>query len=639
MNKRRIVVTLGITTLVCALLVIGFPELFAFSTSEVVISLIGILALVQAVRVMQDRRKRSAEDAAKQEPEQPIPTPAPGDVFENEVKQFLSTRRLHFYRDRIRDGLQAATVEVLTQYDGYSPSEAEDAVEDGTWTSDRHAAGFLGGDDAPSPPFRVRLRDMVRGSSPTDRDIQHSVLEIADRAGVKPAPDGSLVHNPRHRERTSATEADDTSTFDSPADSVPTDHWGGIIVVALVGIGIGVLADRPAIVLASIAGIGFAAYGRSAIFPPGNVTIDRSISDDDPTPGDEIDVMVTVTNDSGRFLPDIRIIDGVPDILEVTTGSPRHGTALRSGEQTTFSYAVRAARGEHAFREATVFTRDLPSAQEQEDRVGVETSITCTPELRPLAEPVPLRTQATQFVGRVQTSSGGEGVEFFATREYRPNDAMRRIDWNRHARTGELTTVEYREERAATVVIMIDARMASYVSPEPNEAHTVDRSVEAAGKLFTSLGDAGDQVGLAAIGLEPCWLPPGSGTDHRVRAREVLATHPTLTPVPPEERPSIIRWRNQFRKRLAPATQLLFISPLCDDFASRFARQFDEYGYPVTIVSPDPTTDRSTGHLLSRVARELRIADLRSAEIPVIDWSWDEPVDAAVARHNEGWSR
>lgn len=216
---------------------------------------------------------------------------------------------------------------------------------------------------------------------------------------------------------------------------------------------------------------------------------------------------------------------------------------------------------------------------------------------------------------------------------------MSRIDWNRRARTGELTTVEFREERAATVVIVIDAREMAYLSPNPYTQHAVDRAVDAARQLFTTVSDSGNQVGITALSSEPCWLAPGSGVDHRVEARELLATHPALTPASTDRRSAMVRWQKQLRKRLSPGTQVIFLTPLCDEYSGRFARRLDEYGYPVTVISPDPTADRTTSHRLSRVARTLRISALRSHDIPVIDWPWDDTVDVALARYNERWSQ
>jgi len=403
-----------------------------------------------------------------------------------------------------------------------------------------------------------------------------------------------------------------------------------------VGIGLGVLVEEPGVLLAGVVGVGFAAYARSSTFASGRVSIERAVAADDPDPDDDVEVAVTVTNESDRFLADLRIVDGVPPALGVATGSPRRGLALRPGESETFSYAVTARRGVHEFEPALLVSRSVSGATEATGYVRAETSITCIPSPRPTSEPVPLRGRGSELVGEMASDTAGNGVEFYATREYQPGDARNRIDWNRRARTGELTTVEFREERAATVMLVVDAREVAYVGPDHDGAHAVDRCVAAAGSMFSTLLAAGHRVGITAIGPGECWLAPGVGADHRLEARTLLGTHPALSPVPPEPGTHLARWRRHFRKRLGAGTQLVFLSPLADGFSAAIARRFDGYGYPVTAVSPDPTVGATPGNQLARIARKLRVSELRNAGIPVVDWAWDEPLDAALARYNDG---
>ncbi|MUW14040.1 DUF58 domain-containing protein [Halorubrum sp. CBA1125] len=663
MNYRRLASLVGIAALGFSLITIVYPGLVAFSLGPSIVSGIGVLALVQALRVVQTRRHESLDEAATPDPELPVGTASPGDELETVLNQFLGSRRTYYHRTRIREGLRSAAVSVLTQYEAYTATEAEEAVTAGTWTDDRYAAAFLGGENAPSPPLRPRLRGIVRREAAFNQGVRRTVDAIAAMAGAASGTTEGTVDIPRRRDSgranagadppqiqyTTAT-GDEMAQFDDETEAIvsrvshSTGHWRGVSAVALVGIGVGILVEQPAVLLAGAVGIGFAAYARSAVLspdslPPGSVSVSRTLGADRPEPGDDVEVTVTVTNESDRVLPDLRLVDGVPEALAVANGSPRVGTALRPGRSTTFTYTVTARRGVHTFGPTALVARDLTGSVEQERLLRAETTLACVPSLRPLGEPVPLRERATQYVGRVETRSGGDGLEFHATREYRPGDPMSRIDWNRRARTGELTTVEFREERAATVVIVIDARETAYVSPARHTPHAVDRAVDAAGRLFATLSDSGDRVGIAAVGSEPCWLAPGSGVDHRVKARDLLATHRALTPVPTATRSTTSRSRKQLRKRLSPGTQIIFITPLCDEYGGRFARRLDEYGYPVTVVAPDPTVDRAVGHRLSRVARTLRLTALRRAGIPVVDWSWDESVDVALARHNERGSR
>lgn len=426
-----------------------------------------------------------------------------------------------------------------------------------------------------------------------------------------------------------------------------TNRWHGLTAVALATVGLAMMTRRPGLLLAAAVGIAYATYARSGRTPEPTVAISRSVSDSAPAPGDDVSVTVVVTNTGEHLLPDLRIVDGVPTGLSLKEGSARLGTALRPDERVTFEYVIGAERGRHAFDPAIVIARDLPGTVEVEERIPTETTLTCLPALAS-TEAVPLRPAASRYVGTEPTSRGGSGIEFFATREYRPGDGLHRIDWARFARTGDLSTTVFREERSATVVLLIDARLAAYVR-SPEGPHAVELGVHAAGRLFARLTDDGNRVGLAALGLEPCWLAPGTGRAHRAQARELLATHPTLSPSPSRERlrPA---WRTlstadrpdretllqveTIRSRLPTDAQLLLITPLCDDAITSIARRIDATGYPVTVVSPDVTTDDSAGGKLARLERQARMADLRASGLRVVEWDPETSLDASLARAN-----
>nr|WP_259371251.1 DUF58 domain-containing protein [Natranaeroarchaeum aerophilus] len=604
------------------------------------------------------RRREDRDEAVPPDPERPISTSPPGEELEDELERFLGDRRLYFPRVRLREGLRAAAVTVLSQYGPHSTAEAEEAVDAGTWTDDVYAAAFLGDERAPTPPLRVRVGNALRRESPLERHVRHVVDAIAAAAGVAaPSNEGASKRsgqqadrraessNRTARNRSTGRANDVRNTTDPETNDTlrrathSTGHWTGVSVVALVSIGVGILVEQPSILLAGTVGIGYAAYARSSALAPRSVSLSRTLSTERPEPGEEVEVTVTITNDSEQALADLRLVDGVPASLAVTDSSPRIGTALRAGESRSYTYAVTARRGVHTFGPATLIARDLAAAAEQERELYTETTLTCIPPLRAIPEPIPLRAQATREVGHIETATSGDGVEFYATREYRPGDPMSRIDWNRRARTGELTTVEFRNERSASVVIVVDTREEAYVSPDPDAEHALDRAVDAAGQLFVTLADSGDRVGIASLGDNACWLAPGTGVDHRDTARELLATHPAFSPVPRETRSVVVQHRNRLRKRLSAGTQVIVLTPLCDEFGGQFARRLEEHGYPVTVISLDPTASQTTAQRFARVARRLRVSNLRSNGIPVIDWDWDDSITATLARFNERWSR
>lgn len=651
MNYHRLSLLSGIGMLSIGVVAILAPGVIQLSTDRAIIRLIGVLGLVQAFRVIQRRRHGTIEMAKTPDPERPISTPEFGEDMESVLAQFLDSHRIYGHKRKVREGLTAAAIAVLTQFEGLSESDAKEQVNAGIWTDDIYAASYLGEQDPPNTPLWTRVRHTLANESITQRSIRRTVDAIVAVGEDHLALDGEATTDAPDRDTDGGTrsypESDrpvstaDEDRFDKNKDEIisreshSTGQWRGVRVIALVGIGVGVIVDQPAVLLAGVVGVGYAAYARSPALPPGQVKIERTLGTETPEEGETVTVTVTVTNKSNRVLPDIRIIDGVPEALSVNSGSPRYGTALRPNESSEFTYTITARRGLHKFEPTHIVGRNLSGETEEERLRASDTTLTCKPSLSAGTESIPLRRKATRFVGHEKAPTTGEGTEFSATREYRPGDPMRRIDWNRLARTRELTTIEFREERNAMVVFLIDARTSAYVSRDSRGIHAVERSVEAAGQLFTKLSDEGNRVGIAAAGSDTCWVAPDTGLDHRAKVRELLAVDPGLSPIPKAKQTAPRRWQTTLRTRLESGTQIVYLSPLSDEGTLRIARQFDEQGFPVTVISPDPTSDQSPSHRLAGVARQLRVSTLRGAGIPVIDWPWTKSLDAALAHYSE----
>lgn len=419
--------------------------------------------------------------------------------------------------------------------------------------------------------------------------------------------------------------------------SFETNRWVGLEGITLLVVGIGAIVNQPALVLVGVVGAGFVAHARVGDAPTPSVSIERTVSDPTPDPGETIDVTLAIKNEGDGWLYDLRLVDGVPDAIEAPDRPARLATALGPGESTAITYAVTTVRGEHTWESVRIVTRNPSGSRERETTIEVETTIRCSPTLDAGAD-LPLRGLTTQYAGRVVTDVGGSGIEFHSTREYRSGDPLRRIDWNRRARTGELATLELREERAATVVLLVDARSDAHVTADPERPSAVERSVAAVGQVFSTLTNSGDRVGLSALSSADCWLPPGSGTGHEAKARELLASHRAFAPRPIDGNfyPSL--WFRQLRRRLPGDAQIVFFSPMIDDYAVRIARRLDAYGHLVTVISPNPTDETTTGRRLARVERSIRLYRLRRAGLRIVDWG-DEPLVTTLEATRRRWSQ
>lgn len=409
------------------------------------------------------------------------------------------------------------------------------------------------------------------------------------------------------------------------SDGVETNRWRGVLAVALAAGALGLVANRADLLLAATVGVVYAAFPRVTSTPAATVDVNRRLSQLTPHAGDTVDVTVTVTNTGSSVLPDVRVVDGVPPALTVTDGSPRHGTSLRPGGTDSFTYTVETTAGRHRFDPATVVLRDWSGASEETTTVSAETEIDCVAGENGTV----LRSQTIDAVGRIPANVGGHGVEFHSTRDYQRSDSMQQVDWKRYAKTGELSTVEFRVERAASVAVLVDARRSAYRGGDEGP-HAVTAAVAAAEQLFVAALARRNRVGIAGVGREACWFPTGSGRKHRARGQEFLATNPTFGTHPPSTEPPLEEQTETLRNRLPSNAQLVVVTPLCDDDIAAAARSFEADGHAVSVVSPDVTREDSPGHRLATVERTARIRRLRQSQIPVIEWDPDTPLATAV---------
>jgi uncharacterized protein (DUF58 family) len=603
--------------------------------------------------------------------ESPVASDPPGARLDVALGSLVGRGHVELTPRGVRDALRRAATAVVAVREGFPSAVARERVDDGSWTDDAVAAGFLASEwalPAVSLGDRVRAAVGVRGDRPVVVAARHAVDAVAARAGIggdsdapaaswfppaaglgavphtvslpeSMASDGGGAVGGRAAAARDAADAEPAADRDGATEPrtvrrerARTGRFRGASAFALVALGVGTFAGVRAVAFAGAVAVAFVAWGAAASVPRVDLAVSRTLSEPAPEPGERVTVSARVENVGDATLPECRVVDGVPAALSVVDGSARAHCSLAPGESVAFEYVVEARRGVHAYEGALVVVRDRAGAVEERHVVHAPDELACVPPLPSAPWRVPLREHTTRYAGNVDTSDGGSGLEFFQTREYRRGDPLSHVDWNRFARTGDLATTEFREERAASVVLVVDGRAAGYVAPDADGPHALDRAVDAAGSLYDALVGAGNRVGVAAVSTSECWLPPGAGREHRERVRDLLARNPALSPVPASRNLRVKRSVDRLRRRIPDGAQVFFLTPLCDDRAASIARRFEAGGRAVTVLSPDPTLARTPSHRLARVGRRLRVTRLRGSGVRVVDWGWDEPLGVALSR-------
>jgi len=434
-------------------------------------------------------------------------------------------------------------------------------------------------------------------------------------------------------------------------------RWRGGVAAALALVSVGFLWGNTLLLAAVVVPLTYIVYGSLSRVPPdAELSVSRAVVDAEPTPGEPVRVELTVENTGPAALTDVRIIDGVPDELAVVEGVPRACVSLPAGERETMTYAVMAKRGRYTFGPTAVRIRTLSAS----DAVTVELAadgdgtLTCTNTV----SEVPLTDATLPRAGTLPTDSGGDGLEFHSTRSYQHGDPVNRLDWRRYAKTGELTTIDYREEQAVRTVLVVDARAAARLTPEPGYPTGAELSAYAAERLFDALSAANVVVSVAAVGLADEDIAGGLGPDglawvddtddhtatrvaqlfDAVGAAAARHTPDSADRERPVQRTSALTADGgvaddpleALLARLPATAQVAVFSPLADDWVAECVEACSRRGYPTTLVSPDIARRDTVGTSLFALDRAARLRRAELAGATTVDWDLDDPIDVAL---------
>ena len=652
--STKAMVAVGVLFFGVGLLMVMIPGVAAgLPFGNGTIMAIGGIALLLAGIGIRARWRGEIVETEIPNPERPQRVPIPGDDIDRKLYEMSVLRQgIDENRDELESRLRALAISAIRSREDCSVGEASELLDSGRWTEDETAQAFFqnstedGSTEGLARMIGGEQRDF-EGEFRATVDALAEYTEIQEQRDVQDE-EGGFRQRFKGRSVESNWNVEDSSipsfNTDEPFEDVSvreTNRWLGVTAFGLVALGVGIIAFNPGLMLAGTVGIGYTIYGRiNAIPPTRSLTVERELSEDSAEPGDVIDVTVTIHNEGDAMLPNLRLVDIVPDPCVVTDGSPRVHTALKSGAQVSFTYSIKVERGEFRWPLLAV-ARDFSGGVERTSLLTPSTTLSVHPSLE-VRHTVPVRTQTTMYSGDVATSSGGSGLEFHSVREYRLGDPMKRINWKAVARSGELATIDFRQERAVKVTLLFDTRQRAYVSAGPEEPHAVDRSVYAASEIFGALFEAGNLVGVAAFDTVPCWYPPGAGDGHRERARRLFAEHPALSSTPPERQDiegGYIDPMTHVRRRLSSNSQIFLFTPLVDDYPAEVARRLDSAGHRVTVISPETTAMGTVGQRLTTIERIARIRYLRERGVRVVDWRPEERIELRLQKARTRWAQ
>lgn len=186
-GDHPILTIVGIVAVAVGLLMIFQPGFAAaIGTGYTAVTVVGLLALVQAIRIARARQTSDLQATETPDVETVESMPTSGDEFDRTVAEIRSGPRRILIRERadLREMLKEAALTAVADQENCSREQASEYIEAGTWTDDAHAAAFLGGADAPSPPLLDRMKIAASSESPFQHRIRRTADAVAEAAGV-----------------------------------------------------------------------------------------------------------------------------------------------------------------------------------------------------------------------------------------------------------------------------------------------------------------------------------------------------------------------------------------------------------------------------------------------------------------------
>jgi len=229
--------------------------------------------------------------------------------------------------------------------------------------------------------------------------------------------------------------------------------------------------------------------------------------------------------------------------------------------------------------------------------------------------------RANGLVGLTRSAQPGDGNEFAGIRPFQIGDRLRRINWRRSLRSGELHVTSTYADQDNHVALFVDALADVGTSGGiDGEASSLDTTVRAAGAIAEHFLLRGDRVSLRVFGsFGDARVPPASGRGHLRRILDVLASIETDA-----SRPRSLRIGNG----AVPGDALvIMLSPLISPAALDRAVSVASHGLSVAVVDTLPenvhVVDDPTAELAWRIRLLERRREIRTVQqvgVPVIAW-------------------
>lgn len=238
--------------------------------------------------------------------------------------------------------------------------------------------------------------------------------------------------------------------------------------------------------------------------------------------GEDVNVILTVTNKSNRKISALSVEDIVPAELEIGSGTNRLMLSLARGESVRFEYSItKPPRGNYAIGPSVIRQWDMLGLRTADIRISGADELMMLPQIERLGVVDLKGKRFAPWPGLVESGRIGIGSEFFEISPYVSGDDLRRVNWKASARSAMLVTNQYESEQVIDVLVVLDCSEA--VRSRLFDYDALEFQVSFAASLCSQLIGQGNRVGLSVYGAVRTWVSLGFGKRHLLNLLESLA--------------------------------------------------------------------------------------------------------------------
>ena len=237
------------------------------------------------------------------------------------------------------------------------------------------------------------------------------------------------------------------------------------------------------------------------------------------------------------------------------------------------------------------------------------------------------------LVGLHRSTRAGDGNEFAGLRAFRAGDRMRRINWPRSIRVGELQVNGTWADLDTHVALMVDATDDLGISEGiDGRASSLDVTVRAAGAIAEHYATRGERVSMATFGGRISQsVPPASG---RAQLRRVLDQ---MARIQPGGAAGAARAARLAVRQSSGSRMTVLLSPLISPEVLDEAVSLGRRGMSVVVIDTLPEHVIDHDDPLTAIAWRIRLLERRreirmvsSSGIPVVRWRGPGSLDQVI---------